>query len=424
MQENIKNAAELQAKNLYDPEYAKFLNQYPKTWDTLNQGVFSYASPTALPTWHDTVSPYYDKRTAMPLTQEEMAAEGYQIDPMKNYTGYIQKHIEQVADANLPAYLRTPEGQYRQYQAKQQLAALSGRSPEEVSDAEANTEVKRSWMGAGQEWLIGPDGELDPRKLDDYRTQNDIKAHRQKAAITAYYNGGSYTEAPYSTKVRMFNEGLANLLGEPVDIVDDLSKDGKFVHDRIIENQTSMVNRFRNGNDLIEEFKKMTPYSRQEIADVLELKQVGDVDQRNTVYTMSKNELKNIVDSHYIISRIKTSDPVDAGTNDAGTKAMRSRYRSTYRTDMKVEPTGAVITYLDKDGTIKKYAELEIVGGNSGSGETVYIDLGNNSTKIDGSSAPIGIDYTQSTKRDYGYEQIDKKMSSDQTKSIKTSYNR
>lgn len=187
MQENIKNAAELQARNLYDPEYAKFLKQYPKTWDTINQGVFSYASPTALPTWHDTVSPYYDKRTAMPLTQEEMAAEGYQFDPMKNYTGYIQKHIEQVADANLPAYLRTPEGQYRQYQAKQQLAALSGRSPEEVSDAEANAEVKRSWMGAGQEWLIGPEGELDPRKFDDYRTQNDIKAYRQKAAIDHHY---------------------------------------------------------------------------------------------------------------------------------------------------------------------------------------------------------------------------------------------
>lgn len=214
MQENIKNAAELQAKNLYDPEYAKFLKQYPKTWDTVSQGVFSYASPTALPTWHDTVSPYYDKRTAMPLTQEEMAAEGYQFDPMKNYTGYIQKHIEQVADANLPAYLRTPEGQYRQYQAKQQLAVLSGRSPEEVSDAEANAEVKRSWMGAGQEWLIGPEGELDPRKFDDYKTANDIKAHRQKAAITHYYNTlGNQDPYEQSYARDMYMTSIGNIFG-------------------------------------------------------------------------------------------------------------------------------------------------------------------------------------------------------------------
>lgn len=431
MQENIKNARELLAKGLYDPEYAKFLKQDPKTWDTLKQGVFQYSSPTALPTWHDTVSPYYDKRTAMPLTQEEMAAEGYQFDPMKNYTGYIQKHIEQVADANLPAYLRTPEGQYRQYQAKQQLATLSGRSPEEVSDAEANAEVKRSWMGAGQEWLIGPEGVLDPRALDDYRTANDIKAHRQKAAITAYYsnsgggNGsGSYTEAPYSTKVRMFNEGLANLLGVSVDVVNDVAKRGDFVYNRAVENQTALVDKYKNTDDLISAISSYTPYSRQLIANVLELNQVNDDDKQNNIYTIDKHELKNIVDASYIVSKIKTSDPLDTGVNDLNTKAIRNRYKNTYRSDMKVDPTGRVITYLDKDGTIKKYAELEIVGGGSGSGETVYADLGNNSTKIDGSNIPVGINYNSSTLRDRGYEIEDKKMSSDQTKSIKTSWNR
>lgn len=139
---------------------------------------------------------------------------------------------------------------------------------------------------------------------------------------------------------------------------------------------------------------------------------------------MDKHELKNIVDASYIASRIKTSDPLDTGTVDQGTKVIRNKYKNTYRSDMKVDPTGNIVTYLDKNGTIKKYAELEIVGGGSGAGETVYIDLGNNSTKVDGSDAPVGMDYTQSTLRDYNYEAIDNKRASNQTKTIVTSYNR
>lgn len=434
-QKYLTSAAELQAKGLYNPDYEnRYLGYDIKNWDTLKNGVWNRMSPDPVASLQDATVDWYKNRTARALTPEEVTKEGVAYDPRQDYTGFLNPDLLSVAGQNIPGFIGSQLGGYYADLAKRELqaeAVRNGEDPAAITQEDVNDRLARNIANANKQFYIGPTGKVNPFAMDDYQTANDIKAHRQKAAITAYYSnrgggngGGSYTEAPYSTKVRMFNEGLANLLGVSVDVVADVAKDGKFVHDRIIENQTGMVNRFRNGDDLIAAFKEQTPYSRQEIADVLELKQVGDGDEENNVYTMSKNELKNIVDSQYIVSRIKTSDPLDAGTNDAGTKAMRSRYRSTYRTDMKVEPTGDIVTYLDKDGTIKKYAELEIVGGNSGSGETVYIDLGNNSTKIDGSNAPIGIDYTQSTKRDYGYEQIDKKMSSNQTKSIKTSYNR
>lgn len=422
-QEYVKNANKLLAENLYDPEYEKFLDRDLKNWDTRSRGVWGYSSPSAAPTLQDFIEPYYNKRQARPLTQEEVVAEGVQYDPLYNYTGYLDKDLLEDAEANLPAILNTPFGQYQRELARKQVAKLLEKDPEDVDDAEADRQLVRNVAGAAYKWKLAPDRELD-----------ELRGYEQKAKITRRYSnsggsgggngGGYYAEAPYSIKTRMFNEGLANLLGINVDVIDDVAKNGKFVYDRAVETQTALASEYRTANSLVSALSQQTPYSRQQIIDVLDLKQVGDDDKQNNIYTMDKHELKNIVDASYIASRIKTSDPLDTGTVDQGTKVIRNKYKNTYRSDMKVDPTGNIVTYLDKNGTIKKYAELEIVGGGSGAGETVYIDLGNNSTKVDGSDAPVGMDYTQSTLRDYNYEAIDNKRASNQTKTIVTSYNR
>jgi hypothetical protein len=81
---------------------------------------------------------------------------------------------------------------------------------------------------------------------------------------------------------------------------------------------------------------------------------------------------------------------------------------------------------MDKNGTVRKYAEATILGrGQFGgqSSETVYIDLGNNSTVMDGSDdSPVFIDNNRSTLRDRGYMNIDKKDASNKTQTIYSDY--
>lgn len=438
-QEYLKNMAKLQAQGLYNPDYEeRYLGYDIRNWDTLKNGVWNRLSPDPVPSLQDATVDWYKNRTARQITPEEMqalAAQGYSYDPMMNYKGWLESDALHVAGENVPGFAGTQVGGYYADLARQEVmqrAAAEGRDPKTITQDEINSQLAKNIAAANRQFLIMPTGELDPRALDDYRTANDIKAHRQKAAITAYYSNsgggsgnGSYAEAPYRTKTRVFNEKLANLLGVDVTVVDDISKNGKFVHDRIIENQTSLASRYTNPDDLITSLS--TEDSREYIAHMLGLKQVDDTDKQNNMYTMSKQELRHIVDANYIANRVKTSNPVLEAIQpkDYATTAMRGRLKSAYRNELKVEPTGRIITYLDKqDNVIKMRAELEIIGGGGRSGEIVYADLGNESTKVDGSNNPVGINETLSTGRNYDYEKLDKEKSSNQTKSILTSWNR
>ena len=375
---------------------------------------FNYAPPSAYQTIDELIEPVI--KNIKPIYDEAYTK---QKNDGNDWYTITKDRMMDAVDDSMSDILATPSGRF-QY-------ILSQREAEAIGRPELATQILRDKIKnrlSDHEYI---EPKVNPFALDDYRTANDIKAHRQKAAITAYYSrhgDDNGTEAPYSIKTRMFNEGLANLLGINVDVIDDVAKNGKFVYNRAVETQTALASEYQTSNGLVSALSQQTPYSRQQIIDVLDLKQVSDDDKQNNIYTMDKHELKNIVDASYIASRIKTSDPLDTGTVDQSTKAIRNKYKNTYRSDMKVDPTGNIVTYLDKNGTIKKYAELEIVGGGSGAGEIVYIDLGNNSTKVDGSDAPVGMDYTQSTLRDYNYEAIDNKRASNQTKTIVTSYNR
>lgn len=189
----VENASKLLSQNLYDPQYEKFLGRDLKNWDSLDprNGIWQWSSPSEAPALGEYTSPMYEKRTARPLTKEEVVGFGSPYDPRQDYTGYLESDLLNNAVENLPAFLNTPYGRYQQYLAKQQLedaAVENGIDPKSITEGQINRQLAENIAGANTRWLIAPKGEANEFVLDDYKTQNDIRAHQQKAAIDNRYD--------------------------------------------------------------------------------------------------------------------------------------------------------------------------------------------------------------------------------------------
>lgn len=447
LQKNLENAAELQAKGLYDPEYVKFLDRDPKTWNTLKRGVFQWASPSPAYSMEQLISPMYKDRQARPLTQEEVEGEGIAYDPMKNYTGFLKSDIRKMAEENLPAFLNTPDGQYQKQLAAQQVANESGIRPEDVDDADANAKLLDNMIGAAARFYIGPNGEVDKIKLEDRKLANRLAAKGLslpgvRSSYSGSYGGGTgngygNVEYGYSSQVRLFNEGVANLLGTKVDVVNNELTSNSNIFNKLHQHQGDVFTR-RTKNGVVNFDRALDDLSISQtpefIANILNLKQTDDEDKKNSFYSLPKEELRNIITGRDLVHRVQNSGMTNSRTT-ATTDKIVAKYKKYADSEIKIVPTTRVLTYLDKDGTIKQYAKVKIKAashdqnGNiiNSDSDYVYIDLGNTSTAVkngdDNGRGPVAINWGQSTLRTFGYQNEDKRVSSNQTKHIYSSYN-
>lgn len=241
LQKNLENAAELQAKGLYDPEYVKFLDRDPKTWDTLNRGVFQWASPSPAYSMETLISPMYKDRQARPLTQEEVIGEIGVYDPMKNYTGYLQSDIMENAKKNLPAFLNTPDGQYQKYLATQQVAKEQGIDPRLVSDTDANERLLENMAGAANRFYIGPDGDVDKIKLEDYKAQKNIAAYKEKYDY-AHRNDDGNNPFEQSYARDMYMSAVGQIFGTDMYTASHMVADGSAGND-LFKTEQSLLKR-------------------------------------------------------------------------------------------------------------------------------------------------------------------------------------
>lgn len=450
-QEYEKNKAKLLAENLYDPEYEQFLGRDLKNWDSLKNGVWQYSSPSSAPTLADATESWYNKRQARPLTKEEVEKEQGTYDPNMDYKGYLTSDILANAVENLPAFLNTPYGRYQRSLAKRQLeneaanAIANGNTPKDITEQDINARLAENIAGANKKWYIGPEGEANPFRLDDYKTNNDVRAYARKAAMGGGGRSGGANQTQYdygySTQSRFFNEGVANLLGVPVNAIGLALNSGNDVLSTIRNNQGAIINKYvtnKSGKRVVDTQKILKDLSFQKspqlVANVLQLKQQTDSDKQNSLYSLPKEELQNLISPKHLASRVYGTSVV-AGDHSGSTKTARSKYSKYGRNEIKVAPTGHIVTYLSKDGSIKQYAKVNIMAakhdaqGNptDSTKDIMYIDLGTVSTQVkDGivgvNRGPIAIDRNLSTLRDAGFEGVDRSVASNKTQTIIDSY--
>lgn len=184
-EEYIKNRGALEAAGKYNADLEeRFLGYNLANWDTINGGkIWDRVSPTEMKTLKELTESWYDNRTARDLTEEDLKAAGIPYDRRYQYSGYLDSDILNVARGNTPGWNDSVYSRYYRDLAERQVAA-SG-MPYTKQDVEAR--LQRNIADAQQEWLINPTKKADEFALDDYRTQNDIRAHSANAATDYYY---------------------------------------------------------------------------------------------------------------------------------------------------------------------------------------------------------------------------------------------
>ena len=177
--EFYKNMGTLRSKGLFDEDFSRYLGEMPDQWDINNPGI---SSPTEYQTLKQATNDWYDNRTARSATAEEMKDLG--LDPKYAWDLFTNDDLMNIARDNTPGWRGSSVAKYYRHLAEQQVASRG--LPYTQDDVEK--QLQRNIASAQQEWLIGPQKKgADEFALDDYRTANDIRAHRAKAAIDYEY---------------------------------------------------------------------------------------------------------------------------------------------------------------------------------------------------------------------------------------------
>lgn len=174
-----KAMSQLRQKGMYNEDFSKFLGETPDQWAPDSMG---YASPTAFQTLKDATADWYDNRSLRNITKDEIKRLG--LDPRYSYTGFLDSDLMNIARDQTPGWQGTPLADYYRELAKRQVEARGEKATQEKIEAQ----LQRNIASAQQEWLASPkQGDADPFILDDYKTANEIKAHRKKAEIDYEY---------------------------------------------------------------------------------------------------------------------------------------------------------------------------------------------------------------------------------------------
>lgn len=175
----FKNMAILNAKGKYDKDFSDFLGENPNQWALNDPGT---TSPTEFSTLKEATNDWYNNRTPRSATAEEKQRLG--LDPNYDYTLFTDTDLMNIARDQTPGWNNSAISKYYRNLAEKQVASRG--IPYTQEDVER--QLQRNIASAQQEWKVDPiRGKADEFALDDYRTNNDIRAAGAKEAIQHKY---------------------------------------------------------------------------------------------------------------------------------------------------------------------------------------------------------------------------------------------
>lgn len=187
----------------YNPNTGTF-----NTWDR--------SAPIEAVSLRDLTQEAYKGRTARILTQNDFSdprLASYKYDPKYEWTGYLYSDLLKNAPGASLAIAGDPRAAFFRDQARQMVIARG----EEPTAAAVEKQFQRNIADANTWALIDPDRKADEFALDDYRTRNDIRAHRAKAAIDYEYkhkdDGVDNPDDGYSLLKDVYSTSLAQAAG-------------------------------------------------------------------------------------------------------------------------------------------------------------------------------------------------------------------
>lgn len=215
--EYVKNYGTLEAAGKLDPEFERFMmnGQSLQDWSTLGgNGIWGRYSPSEYKTLQEYVHPTFAEIKPHMMSEQEVKDRGYNYDPMYEYTGVSRADMERSMGDWIPGVRN--EGIYRYYreQAKQDLIRRGVSNP---TEDQIDRQFVNNAITADSQMMTPLTREANPFKLDDYRTANDIKAARAKAAIDHYYKklegGDTPQEVGYNIPEDVYLTSLAKAAG-------------------------------------------------------------------------------------------------------------------------------------------------------------------------------------------------------------------
>lgn len=182
--EYIKNRGLLEAKGLYNADLEeRYLGHDLSRWDTIGGGqIWDRTSPVEAKTLKELTESWYNNRTPEILTPEDVASLGLQYEKGYDYTGFADRHLLDIAAGETPGWTGSVYSDYFRDLAERKVAA----SGKPYTKADVERQLQQDVATANREYK-GATREANQFALDDYRTNNDIRAHRSKAAIDHYY---------------------------------------------------------------------------------------------------------------------------------------------------------------------------------------------------------------------------------------------
>ena len=219
--EYIKNRGLLEAKGLYNADLEeRYLGHDLSRWDTIGGGqIWDRTSPVEAKTLKELTESWYDNRTPEILTPEDVASLGLQYEKGYDYTGFADRHLLNIAAGETPGWTGSVYSDYFRDLAERKVAA-SGRP---YTKADVERQLQQDIATANREYK-GATREANQFALDDYRTNNDIRAHRANAAIDHYYktlengdgdgNGVKNTKGGWNVAEDVYVTSLAKAAGE------------------------------------------------------------------------------------------------------------------------------------------------------------------------------------------------------------------
>lgn len=407
-QKYLENMADLQAKGLYNPDYEnRYLGYNLKDWDTLKDGVWNRLSPDQSPSLQDVTADWYSKRTPRALTKEEVVGEGVAYDPNYDYTGFLQKDLEAIAGQNAPGFLGTQIGGYYADLAKRQLqkeAIDAGQDPTQVTDEMVNDRLMKQIASANRGFYVGPTAEANPFRLDDYKTNNDIRSKlyggsgggSSRSGGAGIGDGGSVLD---NHNLRVIATGTANLFGgKNATIADYLTNyyswgdKMKDVELDIVKEITPKERITSDGGRKKYNFDTATwvdrhsvdRYNPGQFAEFMK-KRGGTLSGSGSGPQVVIND--ELIDNLYTIGEVMQKNQLSSvqsrGKNRKASSDIKKEVQS--RIDANGKPymhsTGRIFTQVESDGRVHQYAEVYVKRRASDqatnlSTDKMYFDMG------------------------------------------------
>lgn len=212
-----------EAQELFDIAFNKGtqFNDFATAGENGGFNIWDRTSPIQATSLLDLTYDSYKNRTPRDLTvadfTESNGLNKGMFDPKYQYTGYLDSDLMKVAPGAAMSIAADPRAAYFRDLAEKKVAARGGN----YTQADVDAQFYRDIADANKWALVDPTKKADEFALDDYRTANDIRAHKANAAVDHYYktlengggNGGDKTQTGYSMANDLYITSLAKSSG-------------------------------------------------------------------------------------------------------------------------------------------------------------------------------------------------------------------